>query len=403
MTTPPGDLRPRFRQVPRTVWALGLVSLFMDFSSEMIHALLPVYLVTVLGTSALTVGLIEGIAESTASITKVFSGALSDWTGRRKLLAVAGYGLAAVTKPIFAVASSVAPILGARFLDRIGKGIRGAPRDALIADVTPPHLRGTSFGLRQSMDTIGAVVGPLAAVGLMALTANSFRTVFWFATLPAIVAMAFLLFGVQEPTRQVVSAAKLRPSWNAVRRMGGAFWAIVLVASVLTLARFSEAFLVLRARDAGVRLVFVPLVLVVMNVAYAASSYPAGTFADRFGRKGVLTVGILFLIVADLVLALGASILLTLVGVGFWGLHLGLTQGVFATLVADTAPPTLRGTAFGIFHLAVGLAMLAASTLAGALWDAHGPSATFLAGAAFTTMSLVGVLMIEGRARGRVA
>lgn len=388
---------PSSRRIPRTVWALGFVSLFMDISSEMIHALLPVYLVTVLGASTLAVGFIEGVAEATASITKVFSGALSDWLGRRKLLATIGYGLAAATKPVFALATTLGPVVGARFLDRIGKGIRGAPRDALIADVTPAHLRGASFGLRQSLDTVGAFLGPLAAIALMALTADAFRTVFWIATIPAVVAMGILILGVREPEQHASAEPRPTPRLADVRRMGAAFWAVVLVGSVLTLARFSEAFLVLRAQDVGLRIALVPVVMVVMNVVYALAAYPAGVLADRFGRRIVVTAGIVFLIVADLVLAFGDTIPLTLLGVVFWGLHMGFTQGLFATLVADTAPVHLRGSAFGVFNLAVGVAMLAASVIAGALWDAYGPSATFLAGAAFTALSLVGVLLVAGR------
>lgn len=378
------------------MWALGFVSLFMDVSSEMIHALLPLYLVTALGASTLTVGFIEGIAEAIANITKVFSGALSDWMGKRKLLTVIGYGLAAVTKPVFALSQSIPPVVSARFLDRVGKGIRGAPRDALVADITPAHLRGASFGLRQSLDTVGAFVGPLAAIGLMALTANAFRTVFWIAAAPAFLAMVLLIFGVEEPERHDAKS-KPAPRLSDVGRMGGAFWSVVAVGSVLTLARFSEAFLVLRAADVGMRLALVPAVMVVMNVVYALSAYPAGTLADSMGRRGVLAIGIAWLIVADVILAVGGTIMFTVVGVAFWGLHMGFTQGLLATLVADTAPPHLRGSAFGLFNLALGLAMLAASIIAGALWNYHGPAATFLAGAGFTAVALIGVQLIHPR------
>ena len=385
------------RRIPRTVWALGLVSLFMDISSEMIHALLPLYLVTTLGASTLAVGIIEGIAEATASITKVFSGALSDWIGRRKLLAVVGYGLATVTKPVFAIADTIGVVIGARFLDRVGKGIRGAPRDALIADVTPEQLRGAAYGLRQSMDTVGAFVGPLLAIALMAITADAFRTVFWIATIPALVAMTILVIGVREPARGTSEVKRPAPRLSDVLRMETAFWGVVIVASMLTLARFSEAFLLLRAHDVGVRFALVPMVLVAMNVAYAMAAYPAGVLADRFGRRVVVSAGILFLVIADLILAFGGTISMMLVGVVFWGLHMGFTQGLFAALVADTAPAHLRGSAFGLFNLAIGLAMLAASVIAGALWDRHGPQATFLAGAGFTVLSLLGVLRIGGR------
>lgn len=386
----------RLSQIPRGVWALGFVSMFMDISSEMIHALLPVYLVTVLGTSTLTVGVIEGIAEATASITKIFSGALSDWLGKRKLLAAIGYGLAAFTKPVFPLAASVDWLVAARFIDRIGKGIRGAPRDALVADIAPPELRGASFGLRQSLDTVGAFLGPLAAIGLMAFTADNFHLVFWVAVIPAFIAFGLMVFGVEEPDRHTVDT-KSPLRLDDAKRLGGAFWLVVAVASVLTLARFSEAFLVLRAQNVGLAVAWVPLILVVMNIVYALAAYPAGALSDTLGRYGVLAVGIVFLVIADIVLAWGTTVPFVLLGVIFWGLHMGFTQGLLATLVADTAPAELRGTAFGLFNLAGGLVMLAASVIAGGLWDAYGPAATFQAGAVFTVLALVGLLVVQRR------
>jgi len=382
----------KLAQVPRGVWALGFVSMFMDLSSEMIHALLPVYLVTVLGASALTVGFIEGIAEATANITKIFSGALSDRLGKRKLLAAIGYGLAAFAKPVFPLASSVGWLVAARFIDRVGKGIRGAPRDALVADIAPAHLRGASFGLRQSLDTVGAFLGPLAAIALMALTADSFRLVFWAAVIPAFIAFALMVFGVEEPT-QHEAAARPHLRLADATRLTGPFWAAVAVATMLTLARFSEAFLVLRAQNVGLSIALVPAVVAVMNVVYALAAYPAGVLSDRRGRGGVLAAGVGFLIGADLILALGPTIPLVMLGVVFWGLHMGFTQGLLATLVADTAPAELRGAAFGVFNLAGGIAMLAASMVAGALWDAYGPAATFLAGAALAAVALIGLLV----------
>lgn len=399
ISSDPGNAS-RLRQIPRGVWALGLVSLFMDISSEMIHALLPVYLVTVLGASALSVGLIEGVAEATANITKVFSGVLSDRLGKRKPLAVIGYGLAAATKPIFALANGVGLIMTARFLDRVGKGVRGAPRDALVADLSPPHLRGAAFGLRQSLDTVGAFVGPLVAIGLMSLTADAFRFVFWIAVIPAAVAVALMVFGVEEPRHAGDSSEKPPPRVRDVRRLGRPFWAVTAISAVLTLARFSEAFLVLRAQNVGLRVALVPIVMVVMNVVYALSAYPAGDLADRIGRRGVLGVGILFLLLADLVLALSATIPLALLGVFLWGLHMGFTQGLFATLVADTTPPELRGSAFGLFNLAVGLMMLVASVVAGAMWDLYGPAATFLTGAGCTAVAFLGFMMLWTRIGG---
>jgi len=385
----------KLRDLPRGIWALGFVSMFMDLSSEMIHALLPVYLVTVLGASTLTVGLIEGLAEATAMITKIFSGALSDWLGRRKLLATIGYGLAAVTKPIFPLANTVGWVVTARFLDRLGKGIRGAPRDALVADLAPALLRGASFGLRQSLDTIGAFVGPLAAIGIMLLTGDNYATVFWIAVVPAFIALALMAFGVEEPDRVIGAAAKPRPRFADAWRLSGPFWAVVAVAVVLTLARFSEAFLVLRAQNVGLAIAIVPVVMVVMNVVYALAAYPAGVLSDTFGRQGLLIIGVGALAFADLFLAFAASVPVLLLGVVFWGLHMGLTQGLLATLVADTAPPELRGTAFGVFNLASGLSMLVASLVAGMLWDIYGPVATFLAGAAFTAAGLIGLLALR--------
>ncbi len=395
MSIPPTQTNV-LKQIPRGVWALGFVSMFMDISSEMIHALFPIYLVSVLGASMVTVGFIEGIAEATAMITKVFSGAISDWLGKRKLLAVIGYGLAAFTKPVFPLASSIGWFVGARFVDRIGKGIRGAPRDALVADIAPDHLRGASFGLRQSLDTIGAFVGPLFAIGLMLLTADNFKLVFWIAVIPAFIAFGLMVYGVEEPAKKATSeASEPRLHWRDAKLFSGAFWVVVGIAAIFTLARFSEAFLILKAQNVGLPIAFVPVVMVVMNVIYALSSYPAGSLSDRIGRNGILLVGISMLIVADLTLAFAATIPAVLLGVVFWGLHMGLTQGLLATLVADTAPERLRGTAFGIFNLASGVAMLIASVIAGGLWDAYGPRFTFLAGAGFTAIALIGLIITQ--------
>jgi MFS family permease len=387
------------KDIPRGIWVLGFVSLLMDVSSEMIHAVLPVYLVTVMGTSMVTVGIIEGIAEATASIVKVFSGVISDWVGKRKMLVVIGYGLAAFTKPVFPLAGTIGWLVGARFVDRIGKGIRGAPRDALIADIAPVDLRGASFGLRQSLDTVGAVVGPLIAIGMLWLTANNFQAVFWVAVIPAFMSLALLMFAVNEPERPPgLRKVRFPLSFSELKRLGSAYWLVVAVATIFTLARFSEAFLILRAQAVGLTLVLVPLVLVVMNVVYALAAYPAGVLSDRYNRLTMLTCGFSLLIAADLVLALSGGLAGVAIGVALWGLHLGITQGLLATLIADTAPAELRGTAYGVFNLLGGLALLAASVLAGALWDTAGPQATFLAGAAFTALAIVGL----GLARWRV-
>jgi len=370
------------------VWALGFVSLLMDLSSETIHAILPLYLVTVLGASALTVGVIEGIAESTASIVKIFSGTLSDRLGKRKLLAVVGYGLAAFTKPLFPLAPSLGWIVAARFLDRIGKGIRGAPRDALVADLSPAEVRGASFGLRQSLDTVGALLGPLLAIILMMLTGSDFTLVFWFAVIPAFVSLAIIVFAVPESERPPEKTASLPLTPLQLARLGTPFWIVVGVASVFTLARFSEAFLLLRAQSVGLSPAFAPAVMLVMSLFYALSSWPAGALSDKVGRHGLLAVGFSLLVVADVVLALASNAAAVFVAAAVWGLHMGLTQGLLSTLIADAAPENLRGTAFGAFNFATGIATLAASIVAGALWDAVGPTATFLAGAIFTAIAL---------------
>jgi MFS family permease len=381
--------RPAVRQgIPAGVWILGFVSMLMDISSEMIHALLPIYMVTVLGTSALAVGIIEGIAEATASITKVFSGALSDWLGKRKALAALGYGLAAFTRPIFASALSIEWLIAARFIDRVGKGIRGAPRDALVADIAPAHLRGASFGLRQSLDTIGAFLGPLLAIGLMWLTVDDFQAVFWIAAIPAFLAVGLILVAVKEPDRpKELRRVRMPLQRDELRRLGASYWWVVAVATVFTLARFSEAFLILRAQSIGLPLALVPIVLVIMALAFSLSAYPVGVLSDRVNRLTLLAIGLLLLIVADLVLAFATGIVGVGIGVVFWGLHMGFTQGLLATLIADAAPAELRGTAFGVFNLMTGVALLVASLVAGALWDMTGPQGTFLAGAAFALLT----------------
>lgn len=390
------SIKGHLKQIPAGVWVLGFVSMLMDISSEMIHALLPIYMVTVLGTSTLAVGIIEGIAEATAAITKVFSGALSDWLGRRKGLALLGYGMAAFTKPIFPLAPSLSWLIAARFIDRVGKGVRGAPRDALVADLSSPEIRGASFGLRQSLDTIGAFVGPLLAILLMLWTANSFQTVFWIAVIPGFLAFGLIAFAVKEPGRP----ADLRPvksplSRVELARLGIAYWWVVAIAAAFTLARFSEAFLILRAQSVGLAIALVPAVMVLMNVVYALAAYPAGVLSDRVDRQTVLIAGLGLLVVADLVLALSGGIFGIACGIILWGLHMGLTQGLLATLVADTAPAELRGTAFGMFNLLTGVALLAASVIAGALWDVVGPQGTFLAGAAFAAVAIVGLLTLR--------
>jgi MFS family permease len=385
---------PAWRTLPTAIWALGFGSLLMDTSSELIHSLLPVFMVSVLGASMVTVGIIEGVAEATAAIVKVFSGVLSDYLGRRKFLMILGYGLAAFTKPVFPLANSVGWVFAARFVDRIGKGIRGAPRDALVADITPPQLRGAAYGLRQALDSVGALLGPLLAVAFMLALANDIRAVMWVAVVPAFLAVAVLMIYVREPEPESDDPVAKAPLTLAeVRRLPLGYWFVVLLGAVFTLARFSDAFLVLRAQDVGLDLGYVPLVMIVMNVFYAGAAYPAGAAADHMSQRTLLFLGLALLIAADCVLAFSTTPLMAFVGAALWGLHMAFTQGLLSKLVADTAPAALRGTAFGIFNLVSGGALLLASVIAGALWSAFGASATFLAGAAFATVAAVGLLL----------
>ncbi|KUY89073.1 MULTISPECIES: MFS transporter [unclassified Burkholderia] len=375
--------------IPRTVWALGLVSLFMDLSSELIHALLPIYLVSTMGMSVAALGVLEGAAEATAMIVKVFSGAISDWLGRRKGLLLVGYGLAALTKPLFPLASTPAVVVAARLLDRVGKGIRGAPRDALVADIAPPEIRGACFGLRQSMDTVGAIFGPMLAIVLMLWFGDRIRTVLWFAVVPAFVAIALIVFGVREPEQSKPDRHFRSPlRWNALREFPRSYWFVVAAGATFTLARFSEAFLVLRAQQTGLDAAWIPAVMVAMSVTYSLSAWPVGIVSDRLDRRVLLAAGMVLLIVADLLLGIGTSTLSMFAGVAVWGLHMGFTQGILAAMVSETSPATLRGTAFGVFNLVSGICMLLASTIAGALWTHFGASTTFLAGAALVVVPL---------------
>lgn len=387
-------LRCKFtlNKIPSGVWVLGFVSMLMDISSEMIHSLLPLFMVTSLGASAFAVGLVEGLAESVALMVKIFSGALSDYLGKRKGLVLLGYALSALTKPLFAVASTVGTVLTARLLDRVGKGVRGAPRDALIADLAPPHLRGAAFGLRHSLDSVGAVLGPLLAVGLMLLWANDFRAVFWVAVIPGLMALVLLHFGIREPEHSMEGKRSNPIRRENLRRLGKPYWWVVGIGAVFTLARFSEAFLVLRAYQVGIDLAWVPIVMVAMSLIYALSAYPFGKLSDKMSHTKLLALGLFVLIAADLILANSDHWGSVLVGVALWGMHMGMTQGLLATMVADTAPSDLRGTAYGIFNIMSGLALLVASVVAGLLWDQLGASFTFYAGAGFCGIALLGLI-----------
>ena len=388
-------------RIPKSIWALGFVSLLMDISSELIHSLLPVFMVVSIGASALAVGLLEGVAEATALIVKVFSGTLSDYWGKRKPLAVLGYGLGAISKPLFALAASVEFVFAARLMDRIGKGIRGAPRDALVADLAPMEIRGAAFGLRQSLDTVGAFLGPLLAMGLMLLWANDFRAVFWVAVVPGFLAVGLLLFGVQEPVMKQ-RAKRINPIRREnLQHLGRAYWRVVWIGGVFTLARFSEAFLLLRALEGGLAIALTPLVLVGMNAVYAVTAYPFGKLSDTISRARLLACGLAVLIVADGVLAYSNHWAWVSAGIFLWGLHMGMTQGLLATMVADNAPEDLRGSAYGFFNLVSGVALLIASALAGLIWDRLGASYTFMAGILFCVAALV--MIGVGQYRGTTA
>ena len=397
-SSPPANVI--YRALPRSIWVLGFVSLFMDTSSELVHSLLPIFMASVLGASVATIGVIEGIAEATAAISKVFSGAISDYVRQRKLLVLLGYGLGALSKPVFPLATSIGWVFAARFVDRIGKGIRGAPRDALVADLVPRTLRGAAYGLRQALDSVGAFAGPLLAVAFMAVLANDITAVLWVAVVPAFITVALIVFGLREPEPAAQGpGARRRLALADARRLSRRYWLIVVLGAVFTLARFSEAFLVLRAQSVGLALGLIPLIMIVMNVVYAAVAYPAGVAADRMHPRTLLVVGLGMLIVADMLLAAATSPRLAFIGAGLWGLHMALTQGLLSKLVADAAPDELRGTAFGMFNLVSGGAILLASVIAGSLWSAFGPSATFIAGAGFAALAAVGLLRYRPRSR----
>ncbi|WP_341503902.1 MFS transporter [Gallaecimonas sp. GXIMD4217] len=380
------------RRLPGGIWLLGLASLCMDLSSELIHSLLPVFMARELGLAMVAIGLVEGLGEATATLIRAFSGALSDRWRRRKPLLLLGYGLAAAAKPLFPLAQGLGWVLSARLMDRLGKGIRGAPRDALVADLAPRASRGAAFGLRQALDSVGALLGPLAALGLMLLLAGDIRAVLWFALLPAFGAVILLALFLKEPAHPT-EAPRQPFRWRQALRLPGAFWWLLLLAALFTLARFSEAFLILRVQQLGLALPLVPLVLVVMNLAYAAFAYPAGIAADALDHRRLLLLGLMLLLAADLLLALARTPATALAGALFWGLHMAFTQGLFAKLVADTAPAALRGTAFGLFGLITGLVVLLASLLAGGLWQWLGPQAPFLAGAGFTLLTALVLLL----------
>ena len=396
----PASTKGIYRKLPRGIWVLGFVSMFMDISSELVHSLLPIFMATVLGASMVTIGIVEGVAEGAAAIAKVFSGAISDYFGKRKFPTVVGYALSAMTKPIFPLATTIGWVFGARFVDRIGKGIRGAPRDALVADIAPPQLRGAAYGLRQSLDSVGAFVGPLLAVIFMIWLANDIKSVLWVAVVPAFLAVFLLIIAVREPesSERAVGSRKHLTLTDA-KRLPRRYWHIVALGAVFTLARFSEAFLILRAQDVGLAVGYVPAIMIVMNIVYSIFAYPAGAAADRLSARTLLVFGLGVLVAADVVLAVAASSWSVFLGAAFWGLHMAFTQGLLSKLVADTAPTDLRGTAFGVFNLVSGGALLLASVIAGLLWSAFDASATFIAGASFAALAAMGLLLYRPNPR----
>lgn len=387
----------KFSGIPRSIWALGIVSLLMDTSSELIHSLLPLFMVSTLGATVTSVGIVEGIAESTALIVKLFSGVLSDYCRQRKVLTMIGYGLAALTKPFFPLANTIGLVMAARFMDRIGKGIRGAPRDAMVGDLAPPEIRGACFGLRQSLDTVGAFLGPILAICGMMLFSQNIRAVLWIAVIPAILSFIILAVAVKEPKIQHDEKSKERLNFREFRNIGSEYWKIIIIAGVYTLARFSDAFLILKAQATGLPIMLVPLVMIVMNIIYAFIAYPAGILSDRINRKTVFLIGITFLIAADIVLGFTNNLWMLTLGISLWGMHLAFTQGLLATMVTDTSPTHLRGTAYGIFNFVCGIIMLISSIIAGVLWDQLGSSYTFFVGAIFTSLAFIGLIVIQSK------
>ncbi|MGH8475733.1 MAG: MFS transporter [Methylococcales bacterium] len=397
---PPASTAGIFRTLPSGIWVLGFVSMFMDISSELIHSLLPIFMTTVLGASMVTIGIIEGVAEATAAITKMFSGAVSDYFRKRKFLLVLGYGLGAITKPVFPLATTIWWVFSARFVDRIGKGIRVAPRDALVTDITPPELRGAAYGLRQSLDTVGAFIGPLLAVAFMIWLANDIKAVLWVAVAPAFIAVLLLIVALREPEpSEPAMGPRNNLTLSDTKRLSQRYWLVVALGAVFTLARFSEAFLILRAQDVGLAVGYAPAIMVVMNVVYSLFAYPAGAAADRLSARTLLVFGLGVLVAADVMLAMAASPWISFLGAAFWGLHMAFTQGLLSKLVADTAPVELRGAAFGVFNLVSSGALLLASVIAGSLWSLFGASATFIAGASFAALSALVLLLYRPKAQ----
>ncbi|MDJ0867562.1 MAG: MFS transporter [Myxococcota bacterium] len=394
---------PTSRRIPRNVWAASATSFLMDVSSEMVVNVLPLFLANVLGVRTVVIGLVEGLAEATASLLKVFSGSLSDRLGRRKPLAVAGYAISALAKPGFALATSWGGIAGARWADRVGKGVRTAPRDALVADAVGAGDRGLAFGLHRAADTGGAVVGLAIAIGVLALVergaatldADAFRTLVWVSLVPAVGAVAVLAFGVRE-VRAPVRVAAARPG---LRGLGRPFFAFLLVSALFDLGNFSDAFLVLRAQERGLGVTDILWVLVGFNLVYAVVSTPGGRLSDRIGRRAVIAAGWVWYAAVHLGFAGARSGGDVTVLFLLHGVYYGLTAGTAKALIADLVPERLRGSAYGSYFAVMGAIDLPASLLAGALWQGlgawpgFGPAAPFVfsAGTALAAAALLWV------------
>ena len=379
--------------IPRNVWILGFISLFMDLSSEIYHALLPAFITIALGLPATALGAIDGIAEATANFSKLFSGRFSDRSLKRKPWVMAGYGIAAVSKPLFPLAASAPAVMTARFFDRIGKGIRGAPRDAMLADESPPEIRGRAFGLRQTLDTIGALAAPLVAIGLMALFAGNIRSVFWIAIIPAAISFLLAALALREP-EQHLAPLKRSPFFAGFRDLNKDTKRLLQVGFLFTLARFSESFLILKGIEVGLSGALSPLTLAMFNLAFVVLAYPAGALSDKMSPRAIIMVGIIVLIAGNLIFATTSGFSGLTLGAILWGAHMAMTQGIFSRMIADSAPEHLRATSFGAFWFVTGFATILASLGAGWLWDREGSSAVFLmsaaiAAAAFAMLSLL--------------
>ncbi len=380
--------RPAIKiRIPRTVWVLGFVSLLMDISSEMIHALLPLFMAGTLGASAIWIGLVEGIGEGTALIAKVFSGVVADRFGHKKRLVFAGYFLGVISKPVFALAGSMPVVLAARFFDRIGKGLRGAPRDAIVADVTDESIRGAAYGLRQSLDAAGAFVGPLLATLLLLLWTEDLRSIFWIALIPGAACLALILFGVEDNVTPTVNTKRI--AWKDLKSvMTPAFVQLVILGTLFSLARFSNAFIVLRAAAIGIEHAWIPMAVVLMNITFSLSSYPFGKLADKLNPMKLLALGMVLLALANLLFAYAENYRILAAGIVLFGMHLGATQGIFSTIISEIAPSEVRATAFGIFNFFSGLALLASGLVAGSLWEYMGAQYCFGGGVVFALITL---------------